>query len=147
MEIACVAATVCLQREETITDWIERLEVSTLAQTSRAVASSTAGRLHTESVDGMPDPQLTKAAIAHLQQKILNLTEQIKIAQTARDDNVAGYLKLVNTADKQQAAHIRQVFEKKNQKSAQTILQLQKKLEHDHRKLRGRTEWNPPTAK
>lgn len=135
IEIACAAA-VCLPGEETTAERIERLEVSSLAQTSSAVASSTDGSIHTESVDGIPDPQRTKAAIAHLQQKILKLTEQIKIAQTARDDNVAEYLKLANSADKQQAARIKQVFEKKNQKSAQTILQLQKKLEHYHRKLR-----------
>nr|XP_020031191.1 transmembrane and coiled-coil domains protein 1 isoform X3 [Castor canadensis] len=135
MEIACAAAA-CLPGEEATAERIERLEVSSLAQTSSAVASSTDGSIHTESVDGVPDPQRTKAAIAHLQQKILKLTEQIKIAQTARDDNVAEYLKLANSADKQQAARIKQVFEKKNQKSAQTILQLQKKLEHYHRKLR-----------
>lgn len=135
IEIACAAA-VCVPGEEATAERIERLEVSSLAQTSSAVASSTDGSIHTESVDGVPDPQRTKAAIAHLQQKILKLTEQIKIAQTARDDNVAEYLKLANSADKQQAARIKQVFEKKNQKSAQTILQLQKKLEHYHRKLR-----------
>ncbi|NXS61536.1 TMCC1 protein, partial [Brachypteracias leptosomus] len=115
---------------------IERLEVSSLAQTSSAVASSTDGSINADSVDGTPDPQRTKVAITHLQQKILKLTEQIKIEQTARDDNVAEYLKLANNADKQQTARIKQVFEKKNQKSAQTILQLQKKLEHYHRKLR-----------
>uniref|UniRef100_A0A8C2CZM6 Transmembrane and coiled-coil domain family 1b n=1 Tax=Cyprinus carpio TaxID=7962 RepID=A0A8C2CZM6_CYPCA len=87
-------------------------------------------------LDGTPDPQRTKQAIAQLQQKILKLTEQIKIEQTARDDNVAEYLKLANNADKQQSARIKQVFEKKNQKSAQTIQQLQRKLEHYHRKLR-----------
>ncbi|CAL8338513.1 unnamed protein product [Merluccius merluccius] len=87
-------------------------------------------------VDSTPDPQRTKLAIAQLQQKILKLTEQIKIEQTARDDNVAEYLKLANNADKQQSARIKQVFEKKNQKSAQTIQQLQRKLEHYHRKLR-----------
>lgn len=86
--------------------------------------------------DSTPDPQRTKQAIAQLQQKILKLTEQIKIEQTARDDNVAEYLKLANNADKQQSARIKQVFEKKNQKSAQTIQQLQRKLEHSHRKLR-----------
>ena len=90
----------------------------------------------TMSVDSTPDPQRTKQAIAQLQQKILKLTEQIKIEQTARDDNVAEYLKLANNADKQQSARIKQVFEKKNQKSAQTIQQLQRKLEHYHRKLR-----------
>ncbi|KAM9361452.1 transmembrane and coiled-coil domains protein 1b isoform 1-T1 [Symphorus nematophorus] len=87
-------------------------------------------------VDSTPDPQRTKQAIAQLQQKILKLTEQIKIEQTARDDNVAEYLKLANNADKQQSARIKQVFEKKNQKSAQTIQQLQRKLEHYRRKLR-----------
>ncbi|TMS19492.1 Transmembrane and coiled-coil domains protein 1 [Larimichthys crocea] len=76
-------------------------------------------------VDSTPDPQRTKQAIAQLQQKILKLTEQIKIEQTARDDNT-----------NKQSARIKQVFEKKNQKSAQTIQQLQRKLEHYHRKLR-----------
>lgn len=61
--------------------------------------------------DGTPDPQRTKQAIAQLQQKILKLTEQIKIEQTARDDNVAEYLKLANNADKQQSTRIKQVKE------------------------------------
>ena len=59
--------------------------------------------------DGALDPQRTKQAIAQLQQKILKLTEQIKIEQTARDDNVAEYLKLANNADKQQSGRIKQV--------------------------------------
>ncbi|XP_064422426.1 transmembrane and coiled-coil domains protein 1 [Latimeria chalumnae] len=117
-------------------DRIERLEVSSLAQSSSAVASSADGSINVDSVDGTPDPQRTKVVITHLQQKILKLTEQIKIEQTARDNNVAEYLELANNADKQQSTRIKQVFEKKNQKSAQTILQLQKKLEHYHRKLR-----------
>ncbi|XP_015496170.1 transmembrane and coiled-coil domains protein 1 isoform X1 [Parus major] len=131
-----IAASIYVGGEEAAAAAIERLEVSSLAQTSSAVASSTDGSINADSVDGTPDPQRTKVAITHLQQKILKLTEQIKIEQTARDDNVAEYLKLANNADKQQSARIKQVFEKKNQKSAQTILQLQKKLEHYHRKLR-----------
>ncbi|XP_036803319.1 transmembrane and coiled-coil domains protein 1 isoform X2 [Oncorhynchus mykiss] len=114
---------------------IERLEVSGLAQTPQAVLCGADGSF-LGGEDGTPDPQRTKQAIAQLQQKILKLTEQIKIEQTARDDNVAEYLKLANNADKQQSARIKQVFEKKNQKSAQTIQQLQRKLEHYHRKLR-----------
>ncbi|NWV86730.1 TMCC1 protein, partial [Dasyornis broadbenti] len=131
-----IASSIYIGGEEATAAAIERLEVSSLAQTSSAVASSTDGSINADSVDGTPDPQRTKVAITHLQQKILKLTEQIKIEQTARDDNVAEYLKLANNADKQQSARIKQVFEKKNQKSAQTILQLQKKLEHYHRKLR-----------
>ncbi|XP_061701635.1 transmembrane and coiled-coil domains protein 1 isoform X1 [Syngnathoides biaculeatus] len=111
------------------TDRIERSEVSGPGQTPPAVDYSAAD-------DPLLDPQRTKLAIAQLQQKILKLTEQIKIEQTARDDNVAEYLKLANNADKQQSTRIKQVFEKKNQKSAQTIQQLQRKLDHYHRKLR-----------
>ncbi|XP_055021729.1 transmembrane and coiled-coil domains protein 1 isoform X2 [Boleophthalmus pectinirostris] len=116
-------------------DRIDRLEVSALSQTPLAVSCGTDGS-YPGADDGTPDPQRTKQAISQLQQKILKLTEQIKIEQTARDDNVAEYLKLANNADKQQSSRIKQVFEKKNQKSAQTIQQLQRKLEHYHRKLR-----------
>ncbi|XP_062923809.1 transmembrane and coiled-coil domains protein 1-like isoform X1 [Mobula hypostoma] len=111
-------------------DRVERLEVNSV------VASSSDGGISVDSLDGSLDPQRTRAAITHLQQKVLKLTEQLKVEQTARDDNVAEYLKLANNADRQQGARIKQVFEKKNQKSAQTILQLQRKLEHCHRKLR-----------
>jgi len=64
------------------------------------------------------------------------VTEQIKVEQTARDQNVAEYLKLVNNADKQQVGRIRQVFEKKNQKSAHAVARLQHKLEQYHRRMR-----------
>ncbi|XP_028307241.1 transmembrane and coiled-coil domain protein 3-like isoform X1 [Gouania willdenowi] len=82
----------------------------------------------------------------NLQQKILKLTEQLKIEQTVRDENVTEYLKLVNSADKQQVGRIKQVFEKKNQKSAQNIAQMQKKLEQYHRKMKdAKIHQNPPT--
>ncbi|XP_076122164.1 transmembrane and coiled-coil domains protein 1 isoform X2 [Alosa pseudoharengus] len=106
---------------------IERLEGGVQA------ALAGAGELSDESLD----PQRTRQAIAQLQQKILKLTEQLRIEQTARDENVAEYLKLANnTSDKQQSVRIKQVFEKKNQKSAGSIAQLQRKLEHYHRRLR-----------
>lgn len=80
--------------------------------------------------------QWSRSCLDNLQQKILKVTEQLKIEQTARDENVAEYLKLVNSADKQQVGRIKQVFEKKNQKSAQNIAQMQKKLEQYHRKMK-----------
>lgn len=92
--------------------------------------------------DGGPSPamgfevQRSRSCLDNLQQKILKVTEQLKIEQTARDENVAEYLKLVNSADKQQAGRIKQAFEKKNQKSAQNIAQMQKKLEQYHRKMK-----------
>ncbi|XP_071191761.1 transmembrane and coiled-coil domains protein 2-like [Salvelinus alpinus] len=77
--------------------------------------------------------QRTHTALEKLQQKI---TEQIRIEQEARDDNVAEYFKLAHNANRHQAFRIRQVFEKKNQKSAQTITHLHKKLEHYRKKLK-----------
>uniref|UniRef100_A0A4W5L4U8 Transmembrane and coiled-coil domain family 3 n=1 Tax=Hucho hucho TaxID=62062 RepID=A0A4W5L4U8_9TELE len=76
----------------------------------------------------------------NLQQKILRVTEELKIEQEARDDNVAEYLKLVNSADKQQVGRIKQVFEKKNQKSAHSIANMQKKLEQYHKKMKDSSE-------
>lgn len=55
--------------------------------------------------------------------------ESIRKEQKARDDNVDEYLKLAAQADRQQLTRIKAVFEKKNQKSAHSISQLQKKLE------------------
>ncbi|XP_030636828.1 transmembrane and coiled-coil domain protein 3-like [Chanos chanos] len=81
--------------------------------------------------------------LGNLEQKILKVTEQLKIEQMERDENVAEYLKLVNSADKQQAARIRQVFEKKNQKAAHSIALLQKKLEQYHRRIK-ENEGNSP---
>ncbi|CAL1594992.1 unnamed protein product [Knipowitschia caucasica] len=80
--------------------------------------------------------QRSRSCLDNLQQKILKVTEQLKIEQTARDENVAEYLKLVNSADKQQMGRIKQVFEKKNQKSSQHIAQMQKKLEQYHKKMK-----------
>jgi hypothetical protein len=45
------------------------------------------------------------------------------------------YLKLAANADKQQLQRIKAVFEKKNQKSAHNISQLQKKLESYNKRL------------
>ena len=56
------------------------------------------------------DPQRLRQVIAQLQQKILKLTEQLRIEQTVRDENVAEYLKLANnSSDKQQSVRIKQV--------------------------------------
>lgn len=51
-------------------------------------------------------------------------------------ENVNEYLKLAANADKQQLTRIKTVFEKKNQKSANSISQLQKKLDSYQKKLK-----------
>ncbi|XP_066559093.1 transmembrane and coiled-coil domains protein 2 [Amia ocellicauda] len=122
---------------------LEKGEVSTLGLPPAASHGGSDGNISLD-VPEAPDPQRTRAAIEHLQQKILKITEQIRIEQEARDENVAEYLKLAHNADKQQASRIKQVFEKKNQKSAQTISHLHKKLEHYHKKLK-EIEQNGPS--
>ncbi|KAM9351585.1 transmembrane and coiled-coil domain protein 3-like [Symphorus nematophorus] len=103
---------------------------------------SSENNLDLDLTDGSPGPALgfevqrSRSCLDNLQQKILKVTEQLKIEQTAKEENVAEYLKLVNSADKQQVGRIKQVFEKKNQKSAQNIAQMQKKLEQYHRKMK-----------
>ncbi|KAM8861475.1 transmembrane and coiled-coil domain protein 3-like [Synchiropus picturatus] len=103
---------------------------------------SSENNLDLDLTDGGPvsalgfEVQRSRSCLDNLQQKILKVTEQLKIEQTVRDENVAEYLKLVNSADKQQVGRIKQVFEKKNQKSAQNIASMQKKLEQYHRKMK-----------
>ncbi|CAL7933977.1 unnamed protein product [Xylocopa violacea] len=75
-------------------------------------------------------------AIEQIQSKIAKTRELIRIEQTTRDENVNEYLKLAANADKQQLTRIKAVFEKKNQKSAHSIAQLQKKLDSYTKKLR-----------
>lgn len=50
----------------------------------------------------------------------------------------------MNSVDKQQLGRIKQVFEKKNQKSAQNIAQMQKKLEQYHRKMKDNETHHSP---
>ncbi|XP_022244236.1 LOW QUALITY PROTEIN: transmembrane and coiled-coil domains protein 2-like [Limulus polyphemus] len=76
------------------------------------------------------DALRTKQAIENLHKKVARTKDLIKLEQTARDENVNEYLKLAASADKQQLQRIKNVFEKKNQKSAQTVAHLQKKLEN-----------------
>ena len=89
------------------------------------------------SATGTPDPALTQKAIEHYQSKIGKTKELIKEVQTSLDENVNEYLKLsANATDGVQQQRIKQVFEKKNQKSAQQIAQLQRKLDEYNRKVR-----------
>ncbi|XP_068918104.1 transmembrane and coiled-coil domains protein 2 isoform X7 [Tenebrio molitor] len=74
------------------------------------------------------DPKIS-ATLEQLSNKIVRVRDLIKTEQKMRDDNVNEYLKLAANADKQQVQRIKAVFEKKNQKSAQVISQLQKKLD------------------
>ncbi|KFW65242.1 Transmembrane and coiled-coil domains protein 3, partial [Pygoscelis adeliae] len=115
---------------------VERHDMNTLSLPLNIRRGGSDTNLNFDVPDGVLEFHKVKLSADSLKQKILKVTEQIKVEQTARDGNVAEYLKLVNSADKQQAGRIKQVFEKKNQKSAHSIAQLQKKLEQYHKKLK-----------
>ncbi|KAI3371177.1 hypothetical protein L3Q82_023799, partial [Scortum barcoo] len=128
-------------------------EVSFLSIPVSMRRGSSENNLDLDLSDGGPSPspgfevQRSRSCLDNLQQKILKVTEQLKIEQTVRDENVAEYLKLVNSADKQQVGRIKQVFEKKNQKSAQNIAQMQKKLEQYHRKMKDNESHHSPSPR
>ncbi|CAH0546830.1 unnamed protein product [Brassicogethes aeneus] len=71
----------------------------------------------------------TVTVLEQLRHKMVRVRDLMRTEQKLRDDNVNEYLKLASNADKQQVQRIKAVFEKKNQKSAQVISQLQKKLD------------------
>ncbi|XP_051543880.1 transmembrane and coiled-coil domain protein 3-like isoform X2 [Myxocyprinus asiaticus] len=98
------------------------------------------------------DTPRSRSGLNSLQQKVLKVKEQLRIEQNSQDENVAEYLKLINSADKQQSSRIKQVFEKKNQKAVHNIAQLQKKLEQYQRKMKeydisNGTKHMPPHSK
>ncbi|XP_060567754.1 transmembrane and coiled-coil domains protein 2-like isoform X2 [Ruditapes philippinarum] len=85
----------------------------------------------TDDTDGAADGESARkrAAMEHIQEKITRTMDQIKEEQATKEANVNEYLRLAGEADKQQLLRIKQVFEKKNQKSTQSLSTLQKKLE------------------
>eukprot|EP00062_Callorhinchus_milii_P022681 gi/632980722/ref/XP_007907193.1/ PREDICTED: transmembrane and coiled-coil domains protein 3 [Callorhinchus milii] len=125
----------------------ERTNMSSLSLPGNIRRGGSDTNLNLTVTDGFLDFQRERLSAEQLKQKVLKITEQIRIEQVTRDDNVAEYLKLVNNADKQQSRRIKQVFEKKNQKSAHTITQLQKKLEHYHKKMKDVEQNGPKTSK
>ncbi|XP_060678393.1 transmembrane and coiled-coil domains protein 1-like [Hemiscyllium ocellatum] len=69
-----------------------------------------------------------------LHQKILKISEQIRVQQTHRNTNVSEYLRLIARTDHSQAFRFKQAFEKKNHYLTSVILQLQRRLQQYVRK-------------
>ncbi|XP_018395252.1 PREDICTED: transmembrane and coiled-coil domains protein 2 isoform X2 [Cyphomyrmex costatus] len=112
--------------------------------TTQSFLSNGSSELISDDVDS--SAARVRQAIEHIQSKIAKTREQIRIEQTTRDENVNEYLKLAANADKQQLTRIKTVFEKKNQKSAHSISQLQKKLDSYTKKLRNYEMNGAPTS-
>ncbi|KAL8561540.1 hypothetical protein ACOMHN_057233 [Nucella lapillus] len=104
------------------------------SETMTTTAHSDEGSLEGQGSDG-GDTHKTRAAIEHLKAKIEKTKDLIRKEQNQKESNVNEYLQLAASADKQQNQRIKMVFEKRNQKSAQSINHLQKKLEQYQRRL------------
>nr|CAI5834773.1 unnamed protein product [Callosobruchus analis] len=112
---------------------LTELDVSDVYCPGSFISNGSSDARHDDETDCM-DPK-TNAILEHLGNKIIRVRDLIRTEQKLRDDNVNEYLKLAANADKQQVQRIKAVFEKKNQKSAQVIAQLQKKLDAYQKKM------------
>ncbi|XP_020278428.1 transmembrane and coiled-coil domains protein 2 isoform X5 [Pseudomyrmex gracilis] len=122
----------------------EQYTTQSFVYTTQSFLSNGSSELISDDVDS--SATRVRQAIEHIQSKIAKTKEQIRIEQTTRDENVNEYLKLAANADKQQLTRIKTVFEKKNQKSAHSISQLQKKLDSYTKKLKNYEMNGAPTS-
>ncbi|KAM7225403.1 hypothetical protein CapIbe_023380 [Capra ibex] len=83
----------------------------------------------------LSDGELTQNIQDSIKHRILYLSEQLRVEKASRDENTVGYLKLVSKADRHQAPHIRQAFEKVNQRTSATIAQIEQSLRQCHQQL------------
>ncbi|CAG5106362.1 Similar to Tmcc2: Transmembrane and coiled-coil domains protein 2 (Mus musculus) [Cotesia congregata] len=123
---------------------VESEDFETFHTTAQSFLSNGSSELIGEDVDS--SGARVRQAIEQTQNKITKTRELIRTEQKTRDENVNEYLKLAANADKQQLARIKTVFEKKNQKSAHNIAQLQKKLDSYTKKLRNYEMNGAPTS-
>ncbi|XP_012376799.1 testis-specific protein TEX28 isoform X2 [Dasypus novemcinctus] len=82
------------------------------------------------------DGELARNHQESVKHRILYLSEQLRVEKASRDENTVGYLKLVSKANRHQAPHIRQAFERVNQRTSATIAQIERRLRQYHQQLR-----------
>ncbi|XP_062941132.1 testis-specific protein TEX28 [Cynocephalus volans] len=84
---------------------------------------------------GMLDGKLSQNLQDSIKYRILYLSEQLRVEKASRDENTVAYLKLVSKANRHQAPHIREAFEKVNQRTSATIAQIEQRLRRCHQQL------------
>ncbi|XP_019519804.1 PREDICTED: testis-specific protein TEX28 [Hipposideros armiger] len=99
---------------------------------SRSVSSSEDGP---SSHSSLSDRELVRNLQDNIKHRILHLSEQLRVEKNNRDENTMGYIKLVSKADQLQAPHIRQAFEKVNQRASATIARIERRLHQCHQQL------------
>ncbi|XP_021567903.1 testis-specific protein TEX28-like, partial [Carlito syrichta] len=91
-----------------------------------------------------PDRAPGRALPKSIRHRMLYLSEQLRVEQARRDENTASYLKLVSKADRHRAPHVRQAFEKVNQRTSATIARIEQRLRQCHRQLQELEEGGRP---
>lgn len=94
----------------------------------------------------LPAGELARNLQDSVRHRILYLSEQLRVEKASRDENTMGYLKLVSKADRHQAPHIRQAFERVNQRASATIAQIERRLRHCHQQLQELQEGRRPRS-
>lgn len=97
---------------------------------------------HTSFSDG----ELARNVREGVKHRIFYLSEQLRVEKASRDENTMSYLKLVSKADRHQAPHIRQAFEKVNQRTSATIAHIERKLYQCHLQLKELEKGSSPTS-
>ncbi|KAM5291106.1 LOW QUALITY PROTEIN: testis-specific protein TEX28 [Glossophaga mutica] len=99
---------------------------------SRSLSSSEEGPSgHSSLLDG----EMARNLQDSIKHRILYLLEQLRMEKAIRDKNAVGYLKLVSKTNRHQAPHIRQAFEKVNQRASAAIAQIERRLCQCHQQL------------
>uniref|UniRef100_H0W9B5 Testis expressed 28 n=1 Tax=Cavia porcellus TaxID=10141 RepID=H0W9B5_CAVPO len=76
----------------------------------------------------LSDREVTRNLQEGIRHRICYLSEQLRVERASRDENIMSYLKLVASADRHQAAHIRRAFERVNQRTSAIISHIECRL-------------------
>ncbi|EHB15829.1 Testis-specific protein TEX28 [Heterocephalus glaber] len=83
----------------------------------------------------LSERDVTRSLQKGIRHRILYLSEQLRVEKASQDENMMNYLKLVTSADRHQAAHIWQAFERVNQHTSATISNIECRLRQCYQQL------------
>ncbi|XP_054434095.1 testis-specific protein TEX28 [Pteronotus mesoamericanus] len=108
---------------------------ATLSSNIPSVRSLSSSEEGSSGHSSLSDGEMARNLQDSIKHRILYLLEQLRMEKTNRDKNTEGYLKLVSKTDRHQAPHIRQAFEKVNQRASATIAQIERRIRQCHQQL------------
>ncbi|KAM6143326.1 testis-specific protein TEX28 [Erethizon dorsatum] len=94
----------------------------------RSLSSGEDGSSKHSGLSYLSDREAARNLQEGIRHRILYLSEQLRVKRAGRDENTMSYLKLVASADRHQAAHIRRAFERVNQRTSATISHIECRL-------------------